>query len=356
MQRMFQSATVKLTASYLAIIMAVSLSFSVVIYQLNYSEINSRLKDLQYSIVEEAPYFIPSDLTQPFFTGPDSPLIIQSQQAAAQMLLSLVYINLVILAAGGLGSYFLARRTLQPIEEAHEAQSRFTSDASHELRTPLAAMKTELEVSLRDAGLTIEEARELLESNLEEVNKLIQLSEMLLQLSRLDHDKLERTAIDLVALVRTIRNANFTKEQAERLEVSGRKKALVFGNQAALEELAIILFDNALKYSPKDTPIEIRIAEQRGLVRMSVQNQGEPIPEEKLAHLFDRFFRADTSRTHGEKGGYGLGLSIAQKIVDVHHGSIQVTSSESGITFTVCLPPFKRQQSRVATPAPKPKT
>ncbi|MCD8561597.1 ATP-binding protein [Candidatus Saccharibacteria bacterium] len=351
---MFQSATVKLTASYLAIIMAVSLSFSVVIYQLNYSEINSRLKDLQYSIVEEVPYFIPSDLTQPFFTGPNSPLIIQSQQAAAQMLLSLVYINLVILAAGGLGSYFLARRTLQPIEEAHEAQSRFTSDASHELRTPLAAMKAELEVSLRDAGLTIEEARELLESNLEEVNKLIQLSEMLLQLSRLDHDKLERTAIDLAGLVRAIRTANFTKEQAERFKVSGRKKSVVFGNQAALEELATILFDNALKYSPEGTPIDVRITEHRGLVRMTIHNQGEAIPEEKLAHLFDRFFRADTSRTHGDKSGYGLGLSIAQKIVDVHHGSIEVESTETGTTFTVSLPAFRRQQSKVESRASKP--
>lgn len=352
MQRMFRSATVKLTASYLAIIMAVSLSFSVVIYQLNYSEISSRLKDLQYSIIEEAPYFVPSDLTQPFFTGPNSPLIIQSQQAATQMLLSLVYINLVILAAGGLGSYFLARRTLQPIEEAHEAQSRFTSDASHELRTPLAAMKAELEVSLRDANLTIEEARELLESNLEEVEKLIQLSEMLLQLSRLDHDKLERTAIDLVTLVQSVRTANFSKEQADRLSVSGRKKAMVFGNQAALEELTTILLDNALKYSPKDTPITLRIFQQRGFVRLSIHNQGEPIPEEKLPHLFDRFFRADTSRTHGEKSGYGLGLSIAQKIVDVHHGSIQVLSNEDGVTFTVSLPPFKRQQSRVvARPA-----
>src|SRR5690606_24862255 len=93
--------------------------------------------------------------------------------------------------AGGVGSYYLARRTLRPIEEAHEAQSRFTSDASHELRTPLASMKTELEVALRDPALNKEEMRELLVSNLEEVDKLTKLSQNLLQLSRLEQENIQ---------------------------------------------------------------------------------------------------------------------------------------------------------------------
>src|SRR5690606_27239432 len=111
----------------------------------------------------------------------------------------LVYLNCIVLAAGGVGAYFLARRTLRPIEEAHEAQSRFTSDASHELRTPLAAMKAELEVTLLSKELDEAETREVLESSLEEVEKLTRLSDLLLKLSRLEYDKLERAPLSLAA-------------------------------------------------------------------------------------------------------------------------------------------------------------
>jgi signal transduction histidine kinase len=174
--QMFESATFKLTAWYLAILMTISLTFSVVIYQLNFREISFRLENLQHSLMDNSMYLLPSSNDETFSYGPNSPLSVQSRQAAGQMSLSLFYINIVVLVAGGLGSYFLARRTLRPIKESHEAQSRFTSDASHELRTPLAAMKAELEVNLREPNLSAAETRELLESNLEEVNKLIQLN------------------------------------------------------------------------------------------------------------------------------------------------------------------------------------
>ena len=160
MQNMFQSATLKLTAWYLIILMAISITFSIVIYQLNYREISFRLENLQHSIIDEfsAPLAITSYLDV-LSNGDNSLLLSESRQASDQMILSLVYINIVVFVAGGLGAYFLARRTLRPIAEAHEAQSRFTSDASHELRTPLAAMKTELEAYLRDPNLDIDEAR-----------------------------------------------------------------------------------------------------------------------------------------------------------------------------------------------------
>jgi signal transduction histidine kinase len=139
--QMFQSATLKLTAWYLAILMTISIIFSVVIYQLNFREISFRLENLQHSLLDDSLYTLPGTNGEPQLNfGPNSPLSVQSNQAAAQMISTLVYINLVILVAGGLGSYFLARRTLRPIQESHEAQSRFTSDASHELRTPLAVM------------------------------------------------------------------------------------------------------------------------------------------------------------------------------------------------------------------------
>lgn len=334
---MFQSATLKLTAWYLAILMTISITFSIVIYQLNYREVSFRLVNLQHSLLQNPLYIVPNsqDNSNGEY-GPDSPLSVQSSQAAEQMILSLVYINLVVLVAGGLGGYFLARRTLRPIEEAHEAQSRFTSDASHELRTPLTAMKTELEASLRDPNLSQAESRELLESNLEEVNKLIQLSTMLLQLSRLDHNTLERTQIDLVALLN--KNLKTYKSSLKRFSIITRKKAVVSANESAVSELMMILIDNALKYSPKGSKITIKIFQRRGTIAFEIHNLGNPIPQEKLPKLFDRFFRADTSRTNSSQNGYGLGLSIAKKIVDIHHGDITVRSNKDGTTFSFFLP------------------
>jgi two-component system sensor histidine kinase CiaH len=331
--QMFQSATIKLTAWYLAILMTISITFSVVIYQLNFKEISFRLENLQHSLLDNSIYVLPGS------SSATNALLIQSDQAATQMVLSLLYINIVILIAGGLGSYFLARRTLRPIEESHEAQSRFTSDASHELRTPLAAMKAELEVSLRDPYLSQVESRELLESNLEEVNKLIQLSQMLLQLARLDHSTLERTAVDIVALLNE--KMKTYKSVSKRFTITARKKAVVNANEPAVSELIGILIDNALKYSPKGTKINIRVFLRRGMVGFEIHNSGEPIPEDKLPKLFDRFFRADNSRTNSGENGYGLGLSIAKKIIDVHHGDIQVASNKDGTTFTFYLPMFR---------------
>src|SRR6187431_1158982 len=104
--QMFQSATLKLTAWYLVILMTISITFSIIIYQLNYREISSRLENLQHSLLDNSIYIIPDGSGNPFLTyGPNSPLSIESRQAAGQMALSLIYINVVVLVAGGLGSY-----------------------------------------------------------------------------------------------------------------------------------------------------------------------------------------------------------------------------------------------------------
>jgi len=343
----FKSATVKLTASYLVILMFISLVFSFAIYNLNFHEVNVRLENLQHGLTD--PTFVRPLNTQTGSVNADGTMtmtsyqqeqdqlrIDQSSQAAVQMILALVYINAFILIVGGFGSYFLARRTLGPIEKAHEAQSRFTSDASHELRTPLAAMKAELEVYLRDKDLAIDEAKELLESNLEEVDKLIMLSEMLLKMARLDYDKLEKKQIDLVELLPSVMKP-YAKSK-KRFDITTRKQALVFANEAAIMELMSILIDNAIKYSPQRSRISVRIFERPTMTGFEIKNTGTPISPEKLPHIFDRFYRADNSRTESGKNGYGLGLAIAKKITEIHHGYIQASSTEKETSFTFYIP------------------
>jgi signal transduction histidine kinase len=182
-----------------------------------------------------------------------------------------------------------------------------------------------------------------LESNLEEVNKLIGLSQMLLQLSRLDHATLERKPVDLVEVVNE--KMKMYKSERKRFDITARKKAVAQANEPAISELVGILIDNALKYSPAGSKIKIRIFMKLGTVGFEIQNSGDPIPEETLPKLFDRFFRADTSRTNSSENGYGLGLSIAKKIIDVHHGDLQVSSNDESTTFTFYLPIIRINQA-----------
>lgn len=327
---MFRSATFQLTAWYLGILVAISLLFSVVIYSISLSEVSTRLGFIRTSF----------EISQPRYEALRD---IQLREAEANLILSLSITNLAIWVAGGFGSYYLARHTLRPIEEAHEAQSRFTSDASHELRTPLASMKTELEVALRDPNPSLEEMREILTSNLEEVNKLTNLSQMLLQLSRLEHTKLKLEKVDLSAATKTV--IKRLDKSGQRIKREGKPRR-VFANPTSIEELLTILLDNALKYSPPNSEVIVRLIAQRHLAGFEVTNSGKGIPQKDLPHIFDRFYRVDVSRTGGEKKGYGLGLSLAKKIVQLHGGELSVTSGTDLTTFRVLLPNLSKVQAK----------
>jgi signal transduction histidine kinase len=334
---MFKSATLKLTIWYVIILVSISLLFSVVIYSIALSEVDSRLTNLQ----QTSPQAFPAD--EALFN-----VIRRAQihEAENSLIGSLVITNLVIWLAGGFGSYHLARRTLRPIEEAHEAQSRFTSDASHELRTPLASMKVELEVAMRDPNLKKEEMHELLESNLEEVNRLTKLSHTLLQLSRLDHENIVREKVALHQLTDTIVE-RFNKMNP-RIVVHNKRKLHILANESNVEELLTILLDNALKYSPPNTTVDLTLIKQRQMSGFKVVNAGEGIPAESLPHIFNRFYRADASRTGSAKKGYGLGLSLAKKIVELHGGELTVSSAiDQNTTFQVLLPNFNSLQPKL---------
>lgn len=332
---MFQSATLKLTVWYMVILMSISILFSFAMYQINFHELNVRLENLQRGLISVLD-------TQQLST--DEYRLIELRQASTQMILALFYVNVLIFIGGSVGSYYLARRTLQPIEKSHDAMSRFTSDASHELRTPLAAMKTELEVALRDPDLPAEEMRELLHSSLEEADKLIKLSEVFLKLARLDYDAVEFAPVVISDVVTELLKRY---NEHDRIKMSLSKKATVQGNEPALTELFTILIENALKYSPPDSDLAIKVSERRMTMLFSITNHGPAIPLEQQERLFERFYRGDASRTASAANGFGLGLAIARRITDVHHGTIRVKSTDSGTTFTVAIPSLRsfRQKS-----------
>ncbi len=299
--------------------------FSLVIYVVATREISTRIDSWQ---------------TTTFYTVNQSTFLSfrdqQVHQAEANLVFSLAVANIAIWTIGGVGSYYLARKSLTPIEEAHEAQSRFTSDASHELRTPLATMRTEIEVALRDPQLSKQEMRELLSSNLEEVNKLTRLSQTLLQLSRLDHQGLQREKVSLSEIAKSIIERMDKPEK--RITLQGKGAHKVVANKASIEELMAILLDNALKYSPEGSKIQVNLLSKKQFSGFEVINEGEGISAEALPHIFDRFYRLDTSRSNSANKGYGLGLSLAKKIVEVHSGELSVSSAPNhATTFTVFL-------------------
>jgi two-component system sensor histidine kinase CiaH len=336
---MFRYATIRLTGWYVLVLMTLSLMLSIVIYQVASDEVETRLENFETSL-QRSPYFN--------FVAPGTNIVelrnAQYNQATANIIVKLVYFNILLLITGSLISYYLARRSLIPIEQAHEAQSRFTSDASHELRTPLTVMKTELEIALMDDSATVDSLKSVLASNLEEVDKLTKLSQMLLSLSQSDHSNVEIKKTNFQKIVLDV--VKDFKLPEGRISVDTKKSIIVCGNETALSELIKILIDNAVKYSPAESLIKIHITKQDHNAVFSITNTGPGIKKDKLPHIFDRFYRADTSRTNGPQKGYGLGLALAKKITEIHYGSISATSTPNRITkFTVTIPLVKRTRT-----------
>jgi two-component system sensor histidine kinase CiaH len=326
--RLFDAAYIRLTVWYVAIIMSISLLFSVWVY-------NQARNELQFGldrIVHVGPRGIPADTF--------AALIEERLDASRRrVILRLVSLNVIVLAVGAGASYWLARRTMQPIEEAMEAQDRFTADASHELRTPLAAMKAEIEVGLRDKKLTKDEAVELLESNLEEIDRLGNLAEGLLALTQ-DAGPYEPLPIALDDVSSKVIKRMRPLGEAKKISLQAELNPVVAaGNEIAIDKIAGILIDNAIKYSQSDTTITVRTYQKDGYGCLEVTDQGIGIKATELPHIFDRFYRADTSRSKQHVPGHGLGLSIAQRLAEQMEGTITAASRlDRGSTFTLRLP------------------
>jgi len=203
-------------------------------------------------------------------------------------------------------------------------------------------MKAEIEVALRGGGPGAEEARGLLESNLEEIDKLDALSNSLLKLSRYEYG-VDMAARDVCPVAEIVEESvSKVKSGADARGISIRTDvdpAAVAGARGSLVELLVILMDNAVKYSGDNTTVTVSVNSQRHQVVITVRDQGFGIDAADLPHVFERFYRAEHSRSKEEGGGFGLGLAIAQKIVSAHRGSIELDSApERGTTVTVKLP------------------
>lgn len=329
---MFHSATLRLTALYVLILALICLFFSLNLYRVSTRELDTGL-GRQMMLLQQAPRL-------ENLVGDDFIQLRQTElsDARQRIIFGLVNVDLVILLLGGVGSYFLAKRTLRPIQDAHDAQVRFTADASHELRTPLSAMRAEIEVALRDKKLTTQDARKLLASNLEELAKITALSEGLLKLAQ-DTNLAEIKKVSIRSIIaEAIRRVADTAAKNNITIDNSVTNDFIKADESSLVQVVTILLDNAIKYSQAGQVVRIDGEIKNKQFLLSVQDHGVGISQQDLPHIFDRFYRADASRSKEKVAGYGLGLSIAKKIIEAHGGTIAASSvAGKGSTFVVRL-------------------
>lgn len=332
---MFRSARLKLTLFYLAILLGFSLILTVsirVMAEREYNRsLNAQLGEVKHMFIGFPWKNVTTEVT---VMRPDRALSsIQDDEAVMvrqHLNRDFAIINGIALMIGGVLSYWFAGRTLRPIEQAHRAQARFASDASHELRTPLASMRVENEVFLRQKDFSQKEAREQIESNLEEIQRLENLSSNLLALTHYEHASLPRAITEIHPVVEeAIARARKNADQRDIAIIQKIDQAKLLIHADSIVQLLDILLDNARKYGPRGGEITITGRKQNGQYLIQVKDNGPGIDEADLPHIFERLYRSDKART-SSTGGYGLGLALANEIAKANQGSIAASNNKSG--------------------------
>ena len=228
---------------------------------------------------------------------------------------------------------------LEKIDRSMWNQKQFIQDISHELRTPLTVLKGEFETTLKRVR-SREEYISVLQSNLEEIDKINRMVEDLLILARYDNDQMQiktvvfdigdmlRDLVEDMSLIASQKNIRMNLSCSEGNHFSADKEKI--------RMVIIILIDNAIKYTPENGTITVEVSREENKLKITVRDTGIGIGKEDRQLIFNRFFQVDRSR---KTQGFGLGLSIAKSIVEAHQGSIQVDSEPGkGSLFTVRLP------------------
>ncbi len=231
---------------------------------------------------------------------------------------------------------------LERIEQAFEQLHRFTSDASHELRTPLTAIRSVGEVAL-DRNGTADDYKDVIGSMLEEVNRLTQLTESLLTISRADAGQLplsisEFPAMELAEEVGVLLGV-LAEEKNQELGISGDRALWVRADRVLLRQALINIVHNAVRHAPARGSVAIAVeSSQADTVILKVSDNGPGIPVEHAARVFDRFYRTDDSRS-AHAGGAGLGLAIARWALEAQQGTLTLAPApDGGCTFQLSVP------------------
>ena len=309
--------------------MGLTLVFSSVIYAVSSSQFDRQLPYTVDPFVMNNRYYDVHNLLEE-----------RAHEARIELIAWLVVLNVVTAISGTFFSYFLARKTLEPIEQAMQAQAQFVSDASHELRTPLTALQLSNEVALRKKNLHLSEAKELLSYNLAETIKLRTLTDALLNLAKSTSAEQTMVRFDVSSAITSAVESFIPVAAAKNSTIEfSNIETNVVTNRQAVEQIIRILLDNALTYSSENTVVTIEVNVQEQHIAITVKDQGIGISKEHQQKIFDRFYRVDTSRSSQHSNGNGLGLAIAKSLAEKHGFGLRVTSDiGNGSSFTVQIP------------------
>jgi len=223
--------------------------------------------------------------------------------------------------------------------DSFQRLSAFSADIAHELRTPLSNLLTHTQVTLTRPR-PLEDYRETLHSNLEELQWMAQLVNDMLYLAKADHGLLmpKREPLELAEEVDLLLEFFAPLAEDARVTLSRDGDARLQGDRNMLRRALSNLLDNALRFTPAGGEVRVRINDQAKSLSLSVENSGEGIPADLLPRLFDRFYRADPARHEGSSEHAGLGLAITQSIVRAHGGQIRCESENGWTRFVIELP------------------
>lgn len=338
---MRKSEVNRLTLSYLAVIMTLSLIFTGIIYLLSTASLNRPLlpsEEENSSVSVEAPEFGEHSFENTFRKRLER----RDNTTRMTIIYSLVGFNLGIFVIGIFVSRSLAKLTLAPIERAMMKQTQFIFDASHELKTPLTAMLVRNEVALRKKSLPEEKAREVIEKNIEEILKMKELTASMLDVARENGEPEKLTEISVPEFLADLKEklAPVARGQGVKIETEmnlGKNlRASVAKN--TLEQILTIFADNAMKYSGEKI-IYLRAGRRGKNVAFSVKDNGAGVKKEDQKRIFERFYQVDAARTRTEdKTSHGLGLAIAKNLAERQGYKIVLRSSEGrGAEFEVVV-------------------
>lgn len=306
----------KLTFMYASILCLVSIIFSTIIYSNTVNSFNVRPIEIFYGKVYSSNEKAKEAINK------------RDNEIKKELLFHLIVLDSMIIILGTIGSYFLSKKTLKPIEENLELQMEFISNASHELKTPITIISMENEVLLKQKKHTEDELVDQIKSNLEEVQNLSKLVNILLELARNNKITLEKVKVFDVANNSINKLSSLAKKKNITI-LNNITNLEINANKDILEEVMVIIIDNAIKYSDKNTTIKVYSKNNK----IFIEDEGIGIKEKDIKYIFDRFYRGDKSHS---SEGYGLGLSLAKHLTEKMNMKITAYNNhDKGSTFII---------------------
>ena len=286
------------------------------------SDANGMIDNLVYYKMDKGGYTLVSFM--------DNTIIRESMNTLFRY--TLIFGGVAIIALYFLAAY-LAKKIVTPLEESYQKQKQFISDAGHELKTPVSVVSANAELLSREIG-----DNQWLANIQYENERMGKLVGQLLELARTENVKPQMEYLDLSRLVAggVLPFESVAFENGLTLNSQITDGIITLGNSTQLSQLVSILIDNAIKHGHNGKEVSVSLTHTRSNAVFSVINDGEPIPQEQMTQLFERFYRADEAR-NGEGKHYGLGLAIAKAIVEAHNGKIEVSCYDGKVCLTARL-------------------